>query len=113
MEWVRACDSAGRVLALPNQTPGLSSRLGLARADVDRALWAITPDGRRYAGAAAVNRTLSELGGAWPLLARLYGMPGLRWCEDRFYDWFARNRGRFARWGVTPACDQPDVPCEG
>ena len=100
------------MLALPNQTPGLLARIGLTRAQVDRAAWAISRDGRRDAGAAAINRTLHELGGRWRLLARLYTLPGVRWCEDRCYDWFARHRGRFTRWGATPACERPDVPCE-
>ena len=100
------------MLALPNQTPGLAARLGLARADVDRAAWAITPDGRRYEGAAAVNRLFQELGGVWAVLGRIAALPGLWWCERQFYVWFARNRGRFARWGAMPACERPDVSCE-
>ena len=108
---MRSRDPAGRVLALPNQTPGILARTGLSRAQVNRAAWAIAPDGRRYAAAAAVNRTLVELGGAWALLARLYDVPGLHWCQDRIYEWAAHNRGRFARWGVIPACDRPGATC--
>lgn len=101
------------MLALPNQTPGLRARLGLSRADVDRAAWAIARDGRRWAAAAAINRVLAELNGwPWRLLARLYPLPGVRQAEERFYAWFARNRGRFARWGVTPACARHGVACD-
>ena len=110
-EWVQRHDGTGRVLTLPSQTPGLLEETGLSRADVDREAWVITRDGRRYAGAAAINRTLAELG-AWRFLAFAYAAPGLRWCEDRIYAWFARNRGRFARWGVIPACARPGVSCE-
>jgi predicted DCC family thiol-disulfide oxidoreductase YuxK len=112
VEWVRARDPAGRVRAVPNQAPGLLPRTGLTRAQVDAAAWAITRNGERFAGAAAVNCTLRELRGVWPAVARLYDVPGLRWIEDRAYHWFSRNRGRFARWGVTPACDRPGVVCE-
>jgi predicted DCC family thiol-disulfide oxidoreductase YuxK len=111
VDWVRARDPAGRVLALPNQTPGLLDRTGLTRAQVDAAAWAIDRAGRRHGGAAAINRTLRELG-AWRWLAALYAVPPLRWCEDRFYAWFARNRARFARWGAVPACERPGVSCE-
>ena len=110
MDWVRARDPAGRVLALPNQTPGILERTGLTRAQVDAAVWAIDRRGRRYAGAAAVNRTLRELGG-WRRMAALYRLGPLRWCEDRAYAWFALHRGRFGRWGSTPACARPGVPC--
>jgi predicted DCC family thiol-disulfide oxidoreductase YuxK len=110
--WVQARDVTGRVRAMPNQTPGLVAGLGLTRADVDRAAWAITRDGQRLSGAAAINRTLAALERRpWTLLARLYDVPGLRWWEERCYAWFARHRGRFARWGISPACATTPVHC--
>jgi predicted DCC family thiol-disulfide oxidoreductase YuxK len=108
--WVRARDRAGRVLALPNQTPALIARLGLTRADVDRAAWAIDRGGRRYCAAAAVNRVLAELP-RWWFVARLAGVPPLFWLEDRAYYWFAAHRHRFARFGAVPECSVPGVPC--
>ncbi len=105
-------DPAGRVLALPNQTPGLTERLGLSRVQVDRAVWVITRDGRRYAAAEATNVILAELGGVWRLLSLLYALPLVGGFEEWFYEWFARNRGRFARWGVPPARERPRVPCD-
>jgi predicted DCC family thiol-disulfide oxidoreductase YuxK len=113
VDWVRARDPAGRVLALPNQTPGLAQRLGLSRAQVARELWAFARDGRASTGAAGINAVLRELGGPWAGLAAAGTLPGLAWCEERAYRWFARHRSRFARWGVTPECDRPGVPCEG
>jgi predicted DCC family thiol-disulfide oxidoreductase YuxK len=110
VEWVRARDSAGRVRALPNQAPGLLAATGLTRTQVDAAVWTIDRTGRRHAGAAATNRVLRELG-PWRHLAELYRLPPIRWCEDRFYTWFARNRGRFARWGSVPACKRPEYRC--
>ncbi len=112
VEWVRARDTAGRVRALPSQTPGLKERLGLSPAGAARTVWAVTRAGRRYAGAAAFAAVLRELGGGWALLARLYAVPPLRWAADRGYAWFARHRGRFARWGVRPACARPGARCE-
>ena len=98
------------MLALPNQSPGLLARTRLSREEVDREAWAIDRAGRRYAGAAAINRTLAELG-RWRLLARLYALPGGRQAEDLAYRWFAAKRGRFARWGAVPACARPDADC--
>jgi predicted DCC family thiol-disulfide oxidoreductase YuxK len=110
VDWVRAHDPAGRVAALPSQTPGLAERAGLSRGQLDRAAWAMDRAGRLYAGAGAINRTWAELPG-WRWLARLYALPGVRHGEDALYRWFARHRGRFARWGVTPGCERPDVAC--
>ena len=107
---MRRRDPAGRVLALPNQSPGLLARTRLSRAEVDREAWVIDRAGRRYAGAAAINRTLAELG-RWRPAARLYALPGIRQAEDLVYRWFAANRGRFARWGAVPACARPEVDC--
>jgi predicted DCC family thiol-disulfide oxidoreductase YuxK len=98
------------VSALPSQTRGLIERAGLTRAQVDRAAWAIDRAGRRYAGAAAVNRTLAELRG-WRCLAGLYRLPGVRQIEDLGYTLFAANRGRFARWGAVPGCQRPGADC--
>lgn len=108
--WVRAHDRERRVFALPNQLPGLREQVGLSKAEVDGAAWAIDREGRRYAGAAAINRTLEELGG-WRALAALYRLAPVRLVEDAVYHAFARNRGRFARWGLTPPCERPGVPC--
>jgi predicted DCC family thiol-disulfide oxidoreductase YuxK len=103
---------AGRVLALPNQTPGLIEQHGLTRAEVDSAVWVIDAAGRRWAGAAAANRALKELGGGWVILAALYALPPVCWLEDRVYRWIAAHRGQLARWwSATPECDEPDISC--
>lgn len=109
---MRQRDAAGRVLALPNQTPGLIEHYGLTRADVDRTAWSIDRVGRKYEGAAAINRLAQEFGGRWQLGMVLYRIPPLRWAEDAAYRWLADNRGRFARWGVTPECEQPESGCQ-
>src|SRR5258706_10329156 len=61
--WVVAHDTRGGIAVRPNQEPGLIERLGLTRDEVSRAAWAVEPGGRKYEGAAAINRALSELGG--------------------------------------------------
>jgi predicted DCC family thiol-disulfide oxidoreductase YuxK len=110
---VQARDRAGRVLAIPSQAPGVRSSFGLTRSQTDREAWAIEPGGRYAAGAAAINRVLTALGGGWATLAALYRVPLIRSLEDCGYGWIARHRHYFAWLGVTPACDQPGASCEG
>jgi predicted DCC family thiol-disulfide oxidoreductase YuxK len=110
-DWVQRHDNARRVRLLPNQAPGLLEATDLTRADVDREAWALDRSGRWYAGAAAINRSLSALGPPWRQLALVYAVPGVRWCQDAGYRWFAKHRGRFSRWGVIPACERPDGGC--
>jgi predicted DCC family thiol-disulfide oxidoreductase YuxK len=66
--------------------------LGLSGEEIGRAVWAVEPAGRRFEGAAAVNRTLGELGGSWALLAALYQLPPIRWVQDAYYRRVARRR---------------------
>src|ERR1700676_1309518 len=103
--WVRRRDRAGRVLALPNQQRGALARYGITRAEADRAAWATGPDGVRSEGAAAINRVLREMGGSWPALAWTYRLWPVAAFEEAAYQWFARNRSRFSRFGVSPECD--------
>lgn len=93
--WLKRTRAGDRLEARPNQTPGVTETFGLTRTQVDQEVWAIGPDGRRWAGAAAANRILSELGGPWKALAALYRVRPIRWVEDRFYHWFSARRYRF------------------
>ena len=99
------------MLALPSQSPGLAERVCIRRAQLDRAAWTIDRAGRRLSGAAAINRVMAEIPFLRPF-ARLYPLPGVRQAEQLGYAWFARNRGRFARWGAMPACARPGADCE-
>lgn len=97
--------------AFPNQLPGITEACGLTREEVDRAAWAIDKVGRRWEGAQAVNRVLTQLGGGWALLALPYRCAPVAWLEERAYVWVVRNRSRFQRFGITPECDEPGVDC--
>jgi len=81
------------VLVLPNQTPELIEPYGLTRAQVDAQVWAVDAAGRKWGGAAAVNRVMAELGGVWRGLAAVYGCALCRWAEDGLYHWIAAHRG--------------------
>ena len=95
-------DPAGRVLALPNQTPGLIEEHGLTRADVDGAAWTVDGAGSKLAGAAAANRVWRELPPPWPWLSALYRIPPVAWLEEVVYGLVARNRSHLSRWWADP-----------
>jgi predicted DCC family thiol-disulfide oxidoreductase YuxK len=90
--WVERRDGRGRVSVRANQEAGLVESLGLTRAEVERAAWAVDAGGRKFEGAAAISRVLRELGGFWSVLGSLYGLPPVRWVEDRYYGRVARKR---------------------
>ena len=90
--WVERRDRRARISVRPNQEAGLIERLGLTREEVDRAAWAVEAGGRRFEGAAAINRVLRELGGGWALVGALYLVPPVQWVEDRYYGLVARRR---------------------
>lgn len=70
----------------------------------------VEPDGRIYAGAAAVAR----IAGMIPLigaLAHLYNLPLIRRVADRLYAWVARHRYRLSgrRAACTGSCQRTGV----
>jgi predicted DCC family thiol-disulfide oxidoreductase YuxK len=99
------------VLVVANQKPGVLERYGVTRAEADRAAWTVDAQGRRLEGAAAINRTLHELGGIWRLMATPYRARPLAALEEAVYAWVAPRRGRFHRFGITPECDEPGADC--
>jgi predicted DCC family thiol-disulfide oxidoreductase YuxK len=109
--WVRRHDREGRLEVVPNQAPGVLERFGVTRAEADRAVWLVDPDGRRREAGAAVSGTLEVLGGGWLLLAGLYRTRPSAAVAEAAYRWVARNRHRLARFGATPECDGPGNPC--
>lgn len=100
------------MLVVPAQTPGVRDRYGLTKADTDRAPWAFDGEGRRHEGAAAINRALAELRGAWPAVAAAYRAPLLRQLEDGGYGMVVRTRQHLSLLTRTPPeCDDPAVDC--
>jgi len=96
---------------VPNQRRGALDRYGLTRAAADQNAWAFTASGNRLAGARAVNAVLQSIGGGWGALGYVLGFPPLAVVEHIAYTWFANRRSRFARFGVTPECDEPGSDC--
>ena len=91
-QWVERHDRRGRISVRPSQEQGLIEQLGLTRAEVERASWAVERGGRRFEGAAGISRALRELGGVWAVLGALYLAPPIAWMEDRYYRRVARRR---------------------
>jgi hypothetical protein len=56
---VQALDRYHRVRAVPFQKRGVPEGAGLTLAECAQSAWAITPSGKRFAGAAAVNLALA------------------------------------------------------
>jgi predicted DCC family thiol-disulfide oxidoreductase YuxK len=99
------------VLVVANQKPGALERYGLTREEADRAAWTVDGHGRTLEGAAAINRTLDELGGAWRLLASAYRLRPLAAVQEAVYRYVAPRRSRLHRFGITPECDDPGAGC--
>ena len=99
------------MLAIANQAPGVLTTYGLTREEVDRAAWTVDAQGRRLEGAAAINRTLTELGGGWRVLAAAYRVKPVAAIEEAAYRWIAPRRSMLHRLGVTPECDEPGAHC--
>lgn len=92
MRLVKALDRHRRVTAAPYQKTNVPDSAGLTVAQCEAATWAVTPNGRRYRSAGAINITLAlAFGIRLPIL--LHPLPGIRQLQDRTYDWVATNRG--------------------
>jgi predicted DCC family thiol-disulfide oxidoreductase YuxK len=66
---------------------------GLAKADLDDAMYAIDAEGRRYRGFYAFRRLLWALPPVWWLIPLFY-FPGMSFVGERVYGHVARNRSR-------------------
>jgi predicted DCC family thiol-disulfide oxidoreductase YuxK len=101
-----ALDWRRRMLFAPFQRSGLPEAAGLTYAQCERSVWAITRDGRRLSGAAAVSAALDQLT-VLPLFTWIARLPGVARLEEAAYAWVARNRSHLP--GVRPYCaDHPD-----
>ncbi len=105
---IKKLDRKRRVTAVPYQMPGVPASAGLTVEACRRVAWAVTPEGRRYAGAGAVNLVLAAaLGTRLPI--EIYGLPGMSHAQDLAYDWIAANRQRLP--GDEPHCSQYPEEC--
>lgn len=78
----------------------------LSRAELDRELKLVTPDGGVFGGAEAIVRAARLARPALGWVLSVYYVPGLRQVADRLYSWVARNRYRlFGRSGPAVCSD--------
>lgn len=108
MRWITALDRGRRITIAPFQDAAAPSAAGLSVPQCEAAAWAITPAGRRYPGAHAINLALAVALGH-PLPVWFYHGPGVRQLQDSAYAWVARNRHRLP--GDTPYCAQHPERC--
>jgi predicted DCC family thiol-disulfide oxidoreductase YuxK len=108
VRWIKRFDRKRRITAVPDQMPGVPTSAGLAVEEYERAAWAVTPEGRRYRGAGAVNLAVAvALGTNLPYA--FYRLPLVKRAQDRAYDWIAANRHRLP--GDEPHCSQHPGEC--
>ncbi len=94
--------------AEPYQKPGVPASAGLTIEQCKAAVWAVSPDGKRYRGAGAINASLAVATGvALPLL--LYKLPGIRQLQDLGYAFVAAFRGKLP--GDKPYCKRHPGEC--
>lgn len=100
--------------AVPYQKPGTPDSADLSVEQCKNAAWAVEPGNapgqplRRWRGAGAINVSLAvALGLELPL--SLYGLPAVRWAQERAYDLVAVNRHRLP--GDEPYCEQHPNEC--
>ena len=97
-------DKRERLEPVALQTPGVLERFGVPRAEAEKALHVVAPDGSVHKAGNALRVMASELPWVWPLRF-LWLIPGFSWLADRAYFLVANNRGRLAR-----VASRPDVP---
>lgn len=110
--WVRERDTDGKILTVPSQSPYWSARFSVTPEDAARRVYAIDATGRKFVGAAAINRALEELGGNAAIVGKLYRFPPVAIIENALYLLIARYRYLLSRWGDKPACDDPNAGCK-
>lgn len=94
--------------AEPYQKPGVPASAGLTVEQCAKAAWAVSPDGKRYRGAGAINASLAVATGVTlPLV--LYSLPGIRQLQNGGYATIAAVRGKLP--GDKPYCKQHPEEC--
>jgi len=78
--------------------------VGLTRDDCEQTVWAVSPDGRKYRGAAAISIVIDLLAGGPHVWCKIYSLPLIGRMQDGVYGIISRNRGKLP--GATPAVDQ-------
>ena len=102
VDFVLARDQARRFRFAPLQGTSATARFG-DPGDVDPATIVLEDGGVVYERSTAALRIISQLGGAWSLVAVFRLVP--RFIRDAVYDWVARNR--YGWFGKRDTCRLP------
>lgn len=92
----------------PYQKPGVPASAGLTVEQCESAAWAVSPDGRRYRGAGAINASLAVATNT-KLPLSFYRLPGIRQLQDLGYSLVAAVRSKLP--GDEPYCKQQPGEC--
>jgi predicted DCC family thiol-disulfide oxidoreductase YuxK len=93
---LRKWDRNNQLEIVPSQSPGVCGRFAWIpqRAYADSIQVVRTSDGKTWQAAAALEELLKVLPKG-RLISWVFKVPFARPLADRFYRWFARNRGHF------------------
>ncbi|WP_336251061.1 DUF393 domain-containing protein [Stomatohabitans albus] len=108
VNWIKRLDRHARINVHPAQRLGVREQFGLTEADTQNAAWVFS-NGRRTAGAAAINLALDAALGV-RFFSVLHRLPGLHWAQERTYHWISAHR--YLLRGVTPWCTAHPEDCE-
>ncbi|WP_058235042.1 thiol-disulfide oxidoreductase DCC family protein [Devriesea agamarum] len=105
--WVKGLDRHNRVRLHPSQRPGVREEFDLTEEQTRAAAWGFR-QGKRYAGAAAINLAVDAALGI-RIFSALYRVPGLRQVQNAGYGWVVKNRYRLP--GMAPWCNSHPADC--
>lgn len=101
-------DGRGRLAFLPYQSTELSKLSpGLTANKASRALYVVSPNGRRHSGARGMFAMMRELTGFWGWFGSVWFSLPLSLLAEPFYRLFAGNRRRISRWLGLAECPIP------
>jgi predicted DCC family thiol-disulfide oxidoreductase YuxK len=93
--WLRARDRGDQIEFLPLQAESVAREFPeIPRSEMEEAMQLLGPSGRRWSGAAAVERVIGLLPSTRGLQP-IFALPGARPLAAWIYRWVARNRSHF------------------
>jgi len=105
-----ALDARGRLRFVAYQGADLDALVpGLTPAEASRAVIAVTPGGRTWAGARAFFKAMEHLPGFWGKIGSVGAVPVVSWLAGPAYRLVAARRGQISRWlGLNQCRIVPD-----
>ncbi len=105
--WERTLEKRGIGIA-PNRSAWVTDALGLKAGETLGDICLLMRDGRRVLGADVYRHVMRRVWWAYPVYL-LSVVPLGRWCFNRGYRTFAKNRYRFSKACALPGVDKKDT----